>query len=132
MINHCIPYLWITPQIFFLFSKDDLFDSVSFSSRIYVICPSSTVSAAEKNDAATTTLLHRRDGIIQVAGILLVPDTVLGNQAKELNFLSCQTRQSFSSYAQSPVCHLARYERAFVGVLLKSGFILVFYLPTKL
>lgn len=89
-----------------------------------------TVSAAEKNDAAT--LLHRGDGIIQVAGIWLVPDTVLGNQAKELNFLSCQTRQSFSSHAQSPVCHLARYERAFVGVFLKSGFVLVFHLPTEL
>lgn len=54
---------------------------------------------------------------------------MLGNQAKELNFLSCQTRQSFSSHAQSPLCHLAKSERVFCSVLLKSGILLVFYLP---
>lgn len=42
--------------------------------------------------------------MIQVAGIWLVPDAVLGNQAKELNFLSCQTRQSFSSHGQGRAC----------------------------
>lgn len=50
-----------------------------------------SVSAAAKHEA-TTTLCHHRDGIIQVAGIWALPDTVLGNQAKELNFLSWQTR----------------------------------------
>lgn len=46
---------------------------------------------------------HCRDGIIQVAVIWVVPDTLLGNHAKELNFLSCQTRQASSSHAQSSV-----------------------------
>lgn len=65
---------------------------------------------AEDQDARLTV----GDGIIQVAGIWIVPDTLLGNQAGELNFLvlSDQTISS-PSRAQSPASHLVKSERAF-------------------
>lgn len=40
----------------------------------------------------------------------------------ELNFLSCQKRQSLSSHAQTHLRQMAKSDRAFCSVLLKGGF----------
>lgn len=67
------------------------------------------LSAAESHDAATTFLCCR-NGTIQVASLCFLPDTVLGNQANRVPFLSHHTWRSFSSNGQGDLYHLAMSE----------------------